>query len=46
MTLTGARALADDLAVDDYRIVHTAHFVPESEAFADDVALDGERFVL
>ena len=46
MTLTGARALADDLAVDDYRIVHTAHFTPESQAFADDVAVDGERFTL
>ena len=46
MTLTGARALADDLAVEDYRIVHTAHFVPAAEAFAEDVAVDGERFVL
>ena len=46
MTLTGARALADDLSVDDYRIVHVAHFVPPDEAFVDDVAVDGERFVL
>ncbi|SFS11663.1 phosphoribosyl 1,2-cyclic phosphate phosphodiesterase [Halomicrobium zhouii] len=46
MTLTGARALAEDLDVDNYRIVHTAHFVPASQAFADDVALDGERFEL
>ncbi|WP_226022377.1 MBL fold metallo-hydrolase [Halomicrobium salinisoli] len=46
MTLTGARALADDLRADDYRIVHTAHFVPPEQAFADDVAVDGERFVL
>lgn len=46
MTLTGSRALADDLAVDDYRIVHTAHFVPPEHAFAEDVAVDGERFEL
>jgi len=46
MTLTGARALADDLDADRYRIVHTAHFVPPDEAFAEDIAVDGERFEL
>jgi len=46
MTLTGARALAADLDADQYRIVHTAHFVPPEAAFADDVAVDGERFEL
>ena len=46
MTLTGARALAADLSAADYRIVHAAHFVPPDEAFADDVAVDGERFEL
>ena len=46
MTLTGARALADDLDVEDYRIVHTAHFVPPEHAFADDIAVDGEQFEL
>ncbi|WP_225332762.1 MBL fold metallo-hydrolase [Halomicrobium urmianum] len=46
MTLTGARALADDVDADAYRIVHAAHFVPPEQAFADDVAVDGERFVL
>ena len=46
MTLTGARALADDLDADRYRIVHTAHFVSPEQAFADDVAVDGERFDL
>jgi len=46
MTLTGARALARDLAADRYRIVHTAHFISPDEAFADDIAVDGERFSL
>ncbi|WP_372479863.1 MBL fold metallo-hydrolase [Halomicrobium sp. HM KBTZ05] len=46
MTLTGARALAEDLAADRYRIVHTAHFVPPEQAFRDDVAVDGQRFDL
>ncbi len=46
MTLRGARDLAADLGADDYRIVHTAHFVPADRAFADDVAVDGERFRL
>ena len=46
MTLTGARDFAADIDPDDYRIVHTAHFVPADRAFADDIAVDGERFTL
>jgi len=46
MTLTGAREFADDIDTDDYRIVHTAHYVPPDRAFADDIAVDGERFSL
>jgi len=44
MTLTGAREFASDIAADAYRIVHTAHYVPAERAFADDIAVDGERF--
>ena len=46
MTLTGARAFADGIGAADYRIVHTAHFVPADQAFADDIAVDSERFSL
>lgn len=46
MTLTGARDFAADIAPDDYRIVHTAHYVPADRAFDDDMAVDGERFSL
>ncbi|WP_276273729.1 MBL fold metallo-hydrolase [Haloarcula litorea] len=46
MTLSGARDFAAGIDADDYRIVHTAHFVPPERAFADDVAVDGERFSL
>ncbi|MFB6073904.1 MAG: MBL fold metallo-hydrolase [Haloarculaceae archaeon] len=46
MTLRGARDFAADLGARDYRIVHAAHFVPPEEAFAEDVAVDGERFAL
>jgi phosphoribosyl 1,2-cyclic phosphate phosphodiesterase len=42
MTFEGARALADDLDVAEYRIVHASHFVPPDLAFASDVAVDGE----
>jgi phosphoribosyl 1,2-cyclic phosphate phosphodiesterase len=42
MTFTGARALAADLDVTDYRIVHVSHFVPPELAFASDIAVDGE----
>jgi phosphoribosyl 1,2-cyclic phosphate phosphodiesterase len=46
MTIEGARAMAADLAADDYRIVHLSHYVPADEAFDDDMAVDGERFTL
>ncbi|MBX0286940.1 MBL fold metallo-hydrolase [Halomicroarcula sp. F28] len=46
MTLSGARDFAADIDPDDYRIVHTAHYVPAERAFADDIAVDGERFSL
>ena len=46
MTLPGARDFAADIGADDYRIVHTAHYVPPDRAFADDIAVDGERFSL
>jgi len=46
MTLTGARDFARDVDAGDYRIVHTAHYVPAERAFADDIAVDGERFSL
>ena len=46
MTIEGARALADDLAADEYRLVHLSHYIPAEEAFDDDMAVDGERFSL
>jgi phosphoribosyl 1,2-cyclic phosphate phosphodiesterase len=46
MTIEGARALAEDLAADDHRIVHLSHYIPADEAFDDDMAVDGDRFVL
>lgn len=46
MTLRGARDFAGDIEAAEYRIVHTAHYVPADLAFADDIALDGERFTL
>ncbi|WP_254279611.1 MBL fold metallo-hydrolase [Haloarcula marina] len=46
MTLDGARDFAADVDAAAYRIVHTAHFVPADRAFADDIAVDGERFSL
>ncbi len=46
MTIEGARALADDLDADEYRIVHLSHYIPAGEAFDDDMAIDGERFRL
>ena len=46
MTLPGARDFAADIDPADYRIVHTAHYVPADRAFAADIALDGERFSL
>jgi len=46
MTLRGARNFASEIDADDYRIVHTAHYVPADRAFADDIAVDGEQFSL
>mgnify|MGYP000580731807 CR=1 FL=1 len=46
MTTTGAREMATELAADRYRVVHCSHFMPPELAFADDLAVDGERFVL
>ena len=46
MTREGALALADDLAADRTRLVHVAHFYPADEAFAEPLAVDGERYVL
>ncbi|MFC7026762.1 MBL fold metallo-hydrolase [Halomicroarcula sp. GCM10025324] len=46
MTLRGSRDFVAAIEPDDYRIVHTAHYVPADRAFADDIALDGERFSL
>lgn len=46
MTMEGARALADELAADRYRIVHVSHFPEPAEAFGADLAVDGERYEL
>lgn len=46
MTFTGARALAEDLHAERYRIVHVSHFPPPELAFGEDIATDGEQFSL
>jgi len=46
MTREGALALGDDLDADQTRVVHAAHYYPADEAFADELALDGETFEL
>jgi phosphoribosyl 1,2-cyclic phosphate phosphodiesterase len=46
MTREGALALSDDLNADQTRVVHAAHYYPADEAFADELALDGETFEL
>ena len=46
MTIEGARRFAEDLGAASYRLVHLSHYVPAAEAFDDDMAVDGERFVL
>jgi phosphoribosyl 1,2-cyclic phosphate phosphodiesterase len=46
MTMEGARQLADELDAAEYRIVHVSHFPEPAEAFADDCAVDGERYEL
>ncbi|WP_311170545.1 MBL fold metallo-hydrolase [Halobellus ordinarius] len=44
MTREGALALAADLSASETRVVHTAHFYPAEEAFAEPLAVDGERY--
>ncbi|MFB6121285.1 MAG: MBL fold metallo-hydrolase [Halobacteriaceae archaeon] len=46
MTREGALALADELDADRTRLVHVSHFYPASEAFADPLAVDGERYTI
>jgi phosphoribosyl 1,2-cyclic phosphate phosphodiesterase len=46
MTIEGARAFAEDLSVEEYRLVHLSHYIAAEDAFDDDMALDGEQFVL
>ena len=46
MTREGALSLADDLAAERTRLVHVSHFFPADEAFAEPLAVDGERYVL
>jgi phosphoribosyl 1,2-cyclic phosphate phosphodiesterase len=46
MTREGALSLADDLGAARTRLVHTAHFYPPEEAFAEPLAVDGETFEL
>lgn len=46
MTFEGARALAGELNADRTRIVHVSHYTPADEGFADDLAVDGERYRL
>ena len=46
MTREGALALAADLDADVTRLVHTAHYYPADEAFAEPLAVDGEGYRL
>jgi phosphoribosyl 1,2-cyclic phosphate phosphodiesterase len=46
MTFEGARRLGEDLDAAETRVVHVSHFVPADEAFAEPLAVDGERYVL
>ncbi|MGM0398855.1 MAG: MBL fold metallo-hydrolase [Halobacteriota archaeon] len=46
MTREGALALAADLDADRTRLVHVSHHYDVEEAFADELALDGETFSL
>ncbi|PSQ42977.1 ATP-binding protein [Halobacteriales archaeon SW_7_68_16] len=45
-TREGALALADELDAGRVRLVHASHFYPPDEAFADPLAVDGERYAL
>ncbi|PSP57479.1 ATP-binding protein [Halobacteriales archaeon QS_1_67_19] len=46
MTREGALALAEELNAAETRLVHVAHFYPVEEAFAEPLAVDGERYRL
>lgn len=46
MTREGALALADELEATETRLGHVGHFYPADEAFAEELALDGEQFEL
>jgi phosphoribosyl 1,2-cyclic phosphate phosphodiesterase len=46
MTREGALDLAAELDADETRLVHVAHFYPADEAFAEPLAVDGERHEL
>jgi phosphoribosyl 1,2-cyclic phosphate phosphodiesterase len=46
MTREGAMDLADELDATTTRLVHTAHFYPADEAFAEPLAVDGEQYDL
>jgi phosphoribosyl 1,2-cyclic phosphate phosphodiesterase len=46
MTREGALALAEELGAAATRLVHTAHFYPADEAFAEPLAVDGEVYDL
>jgi len=46
MTREGALDLAEELDADETRLVHLAHYYPADGAFAEPLALDGERYEL
>ena len=46
MTIEGARDFAAELDSADHRLVHLSHYIPAEDAFAADMAVDGERFEL
>ena len=46
MTREGALDLAADLSATETRLVHSAHFYPAGEAFAEPLATDGETYDL
>jgi phosphoribosyl 1,2-cyclic phosphate phosphodiesterase len=46
MTREGALALGDELDAAETRLVHVSHFYPADEAFAEPLAVDGERYRL
>ena len=46
MTREGAIEMAEILRAAVFRVVHASHRYPVEEAFADEIAVDGETFVL